>query len=650
MSISDHPGDDLEDIFDSAYESIISCGSRVHAFLGRRVALVIDASSQLPLSQWSGERANRRAVSASISAIENLISALDSVVGRVPAPRSYRGRDVRVEVAFLENAAGLAGHGVAGVAVGPAFIRGLVESAAQGALILPHVLCYEIMRNYIFPEEFTVVFDYCLRSSREPGAELSPSCWGWVNQGFVNVVGTLLVEEIYPQVDFTYHGHTRDAFLAQMEAHAKKYVDGGLPWADTFMHERLLWDQNSSLDNVYSGVLIVLWRAHGRVTFLRRFFAAIPRLRATRAPKGKDDVDTARENFFLAACAGAQTNLITYFEGELRWPLREAARSAAAAYPLMSANMAMPLPSESAAHVVAVPLSSTNSATADLERAVSPPTPYDNMRTYREGDVMTFKGIDYVMVVGIGGAGFTPEHPFSIEHGCWTRASMPIPNVPTARAPHQPPEIDLSVLVRELSRGIPERLLALADPHAYDAAFDQTPICGALSHEVAPGLYVGAQGAAGVLFKHEDSDTVRAEVLATLRSRRTTVIVCCSSDDACARIFEVDGISYAAALLSDGDAASISASVPAFCGLVARALTLARAAWARGESVLVHCNSGMHRSASVAMAIMMARSRAVGPAGLAAAFAAAVKARPVVRPSFWPLLEGEAFGEWLLQL
>jgi predicted aminopeptidase len=35
---------------------------------------------------------------------------------------------------------------------------------------------------------------------------------------------------------------------------------------------------------------------------------------------------------------------------------------------------------------------------------------------------------------------------------------------------------------------------------------------------------------------------------------------------------------------------------------------------ARGDSVLVHCNSGMHRSASVAMALMMARARTVGDA------------------------------------
>lgn len=640
MSAAD---DDGLDVFsDSAYERIIACGPRVEAFLGRRVALLIDASAELPHQQWSSDR---RAVAASVRAIEDLLSTFDSVIGRVPVPRPYRGRGTRVEVAFLEGAAGLAAHGVSGVAVGPAFIRGLVESAAQGTVVMPHVLCYELMRNYIFPEEFTVAFDYCLRSSRAPDAALSPSCWGWCNQGFVNVVGTLLLEEIVPRVEFSYHGHTLNAFLAQMEAHFKQFVDGGLPWADTFMHERLLWDPNSSLDNVYSGLLITLWRAHGRVAFLRRFFAAIPRLAALRAPADKTDVDTARENFVLAACAGAQADLTAYFEGELRWPVREAARTAAVAF----AQTAQTAPAASAlvpplSPECATPPSSLHSGG---EAEVSPPGSraalYDDTKTYQEGDAMRFKDVVYVMAVTIGAAGYSPEHPFAVEHGCWAR-------VATFAAPPPPPTLDVAAVGHALSGGIPDRLLALADARAYDAAFDQTPICGALSHEVAPRLFVGAQGAAGILFKHEDSAAVRADVLATLRSRRTTVIVCCIADDAMARIFEADGITYAAALLSDGDAASVAASVPAFCGLVARALPLARAAWARDESVLVHCNSGMHRSASVAMAIEMARSRAVGPRGLAAAFAVAVKARPVVRPSFWPLLEDVAFGQWLLAL
>ena len=53
-----------------------------------------------------------------------------------------------------------------------------------GTPFLHQVFYYETMRNYIFPDEFTPVFDYCL--------DEGPDCWGWVNQGFVNVVGCLM--------------------------------------------------------------------------------------------------------------------------------------------------------------------------------------------------------------------------------------------------------------------------------------------------------------------------------------------------------------------------------------------------------------------------------------------------------------------------
>lgn len=333
-------------IVDDAYERHIACSSRVTVLLGSRVALVIDEECGLQVGSWIAIPSTLVAVGACIDSIERLLAAFDGCVGRVPtAVRPYHGRATRIEVAFLEGAAGLAHHGVAGCAVGPAFIGDMVRAAAADAALvasfsgsatslvtglsavtvtMPHVLCYELCRNYIFPEEFTPVLDYCLFASRDAGAALSPSCWGWVNQGFVNVLGTLLLDQLEdPIVGFSYHGHSRDKFLGDMEAHLARYVAGGGTWEDTFMHERLRWDPNSSLDNVYSGILISLWRAHGRGAFLTRFFQALKNLR----PVSKDDVQGARENFALAAGRAARADLTGYF-ATLRWPLRPTAAAA----------------------------------------------------------------------------------------------------------------------------------------------------------------------------------------------------------------------------------------------------------------------------------------------------------------------------------
>ena len=59
----------------------------------------------------------------------------------------------------------------------------------------------------------------------------------------------------------------------RMEAQIDKYIDsGGLSWDDVFRHERLPWAAHQSLENVYSGLLVKMFKAHGGVRFLRRWF------------------------------------------------------------------------------------------------------------------------------------------------------------------------------------------------------------------------------------------------------------------------------------------------------------------------------------------------------------------------------------------
>jgi len=198
--------------------------------------------------------------------------------------------------------------------------------------------------------------------------------------------------------------------------------------------------------------------------------------------------------------------------------------------------------------------------------------------------------------------------------------------------------------------GIPVRISSLANAQEYSAAFDQDPVAGSFSHEIAPGIWVGAQAAAGILVKYEDTPANRKAVLTQLQERKTTVIICCCEEGPSARRFEPHGIRYADALLSDGSPESMAASASAFFSLIERAYPLVAAALAEGNSVLVHCNSGMHRSASVALGLMMILQSAQGPEGLARVFASAVKKRPVIRPTFWPLLESKEFAEFAARL
>ena len=298
------------------YEHYIFGGRTVRAYLGARVALVIDAGVPAPL--WEalsrGDAATRAGVWSLVAALERLLLDFDDVVGRAPALTApLRGR-ARVEVGFLPGAAGLAHHGSAGIAVGPAFVESWLRGAAEGAPQLQHVFGYEMMRNYIFPEEFTAVFDYACKEG--------PQSWGYINQGFVNIVGCLLCVDA--AVPFDYHGYSAAQFCEQMEADVAAFAGGAWTWSDAFEHDRLPWNSGRSLDNLYSGVLVALWRRGGRRRFLRRWFrGAIPMLLA-RKPASKADVACARDNFFFAACYAANENLTPYFRDTLRWPPADA--------------------------------------------------------------------------------------------------------------------------------------------------------------------------------------------------------------------------------------------------------------------------------------------------------------------------------------
>ena len=302
----------LEVVELSDYAPHIACSPLVTVLFGQRIALVLDSAAGDVAARGRAAAGVDGSAAGLVSGLEALLRAFDACVGRVPSLAApLRGR-VRVEVAFLPGAAGLAHHGVAGIAVGPAFVEQCLGLYAAGRPTLHHVFCYEFCRNYIFPEEFTAVFDYCCLE----GA----ASWGWVNQGFINVLGALLVADM-PGVAFDYHGFTLEQFLGQMEADLAAYRDGGHAWDAAFLHDRLPWAAGRSLDNLYSGLLVYLWRRFGRGVFLRRWFrGAIPLLLA-RCPASKADVATARDNFFLAASYAARADLTPLFRDALRWPI-----------------------------------------------------------------------------------------------------------------------------------------------------------------------------------------------------------------------------------------------------------------------------------------------------------------------------------------
>lgn len=282
------------------------------AYLGSRICIFVASGAA------AAEVGSAACMPLVLLALERLQSRFEAATGWVPPlTHHFRGR-LLCEVDHLPNAAGLAHHGRGGFAVGPAFLRQSLDSfAGGGGGFLHHVFTYELCRNFISPEAFTPPFQACCETE---------ASWGWLNQGFVNITGCLLLSEP-GGAGFSYFGHTAASFRAGMEGHVLVYMCrlrgvGGAPlaWEGVFLKERLPWAPAQSLDNLYSGVLSLLFRGFGGARFLRGFFAALPALRG-RLPAGLRDHRTAAENFALACCAGAGgEGPREWLVGGLGWP------------------------------------------------------------------------------------------------------------------------------------------------------------------------------------------------------------------------------------------------------------------------------------------------------------------------------------------
>ena len=352
----------MEVLRSSTYARYIFGGPRVVAFAGPRIALIVDVDSagdELDVERMAAEWAP--ATARVLGLLESLLQLYESVTGYSP-PLSdpWHGR-MRVEVGDI-GAAGLAHHGRLGFAVGPAFVKSMLDAQLEGRPCIHHVFGYEMLRNFIDPDRFTRAFDYrccagacaaagpaaasgglaAARAAHLATCRTDADSWGWVNQGFVNVVGCLLSEQLRCSdrpVAFDYFGHTRSGFKRMMEENVERYLGGGAQpppaaggsagsgpgyayaWETVFLHDRLPWNDRSSLDNAYSGVLTQLYDECGGPALLAGMWRAIPVLLENRAPSSKDDWRTAAENFALAACVGAGADLSGKFAA-LRWPLR----------------------------------------------------------------------------------------------------------------------------------------------------------------------------------------------------------------------------------------------------------------------------------------------------------------------------------------
>jgi len=348
----------------------IGDGKNVTAFCSPRVALIINNDDWLtetatpisnlyssnpikimekehPATQIFSTPSGLEVMGAALLGLENLVSAFVNLE-ITPKPlvlNPYNDRPIRVEVSYLGNAGGLGSMGRSGIALGPGFIKEYLNSIIDPKgfnlwrntfwqldnpidkippIYYQHAMGYELCRNYIPTEWFDigVYFNYYMSTSNQrydnpADIQLDTSFPGvLIPNGIIDTLGVFLVADMNPIAGLCYADWSLQNYLIRNIAHLEMYVNNEDPWEKTFLYAHIEWAPTMGLDNIYAGLLAILWGSYGRTDFLKNFLAHVPSL-----PPTNSDVKIALNNFFITSCYGAKLNLITYFWVYLRWTM-----------------------------------------------------------------------------------------------------------------------------------------------------------------------------------------------------------------------------------------------------------------------------------------------------------------------------------------
>ena len=383
---------DIEIYDDSDYPSIIMTKnadtvtkmiSNVKVFCGGNIVIVIDKDNigtdlqyTLPngsiinpiIDLQSGNKSiYYYAIAMVIDNLNKLTNQFVLTVNVEPTPRPYRNKPIRIEIAYLMStyrgsAGGLASHGLSGAAIGPAFLAYFLNSCISTLknnnvlLKFEQIFTYELCRNYLFRTTIYPILNYNVYSyldRNDPNKKFiySNDYTTCPTQGFVNILGGILTLNIKPTVSYNYSGFDLPRMFKMFEDHLDIYINGTYTWDDAFLCNRLIWNTNESLDNLYSALIIRLWKTYNtNGDFLIRFFSAIKLMIPMRHPQffqntpqnianytdGVMNTDpnnlrlnlrTAAENFYIAASYGAKQDIYTYFTVTLRRSIRPEAQT-----------------------------------------------------------------------------------------------------------------------------------------------------------------------------------------------------------------------------------------------------------------------------------------------------------------------------------
>ncbi|MEQ1751876.1 MAG: hypothetical protein ABL974_20810 [Prosthecobacter sp.] len=289
------------------YQAHIACGNEVTVWLGHRVAVVLD-----------GEKPEQRdpAIMAKItSALDGIFNAYDKVTGKKPKLTADIKKRIIVEVSDKVGG-GLANHGQYGIGIGDGFFNDLYERVKVGTNTYDQVFFYEAARNYWMPD-MNPAIDYHTTEG--------PTDYGWWTVGFNNAMSVVMPRQVQGVTDMVYFGQSGQQFSDSMEANLTEYLSKPekYNWENSWCVRLVPWKENTSLNDLMTGLLIRLQRENGGIDFMTRLYSEIPKQRPL--PTSLSDYQSARDNFYAAASIAAKEDLFVFFTKDLRWQISDKA-------------------------------------------------------------------------------------------------------------------------------------------------------------------------------------------------------------------------------------------------------------------------------------------------------------------------------------
>lgn len=320
------------------YNFGITCRGERNAlvWLGEYVGIVIEVPMESDKSKCAQDA--RRAICISDTGRSRVVKALDGLYRTMRdvtcdeceslRPYNLSGVSGRAPIEIpLDNngAGGLAHHGVSGISVGIALFIGMCERATAGgggggALLVDHVYFYEMSRNFWLPR-YNRAFDwYC---------DDNTSCWGWWTVAMNNFWACVLPELCARDAggggfEMVYFGHSRESFRKRMKRDIVAYVESEHDFNSAWVKSRMPWRPNESVNDLMTGLLLVLYDGYGCARFIRGFFRELRNAKQVNETNaGSNKYEECRDNFYRIASLAAGVDLQCVFREQLRWQLSD---------------------------------------------------------------------------------------------------------------------------------------------------------------------------------------------------------------------------------------------------------------------------------------------------------------------------------------